>query len=69
MLCSREVGIPVVTIAMSLYACFLYLTFSVSLVPRPRPAFRRLHLRKSGSGPVIFSHVSDVRLERVVERV
>ena len=29
MLYSREVGIPVVTIEMSLYACFLCLTFSV----------------------------------------
>ena len=29
MLYSREVGIPVVTITLSLYACFLCLTFSV----------------------------------------
>ena len=28
-----------------------------------------LAVQKSGRGPGIFSHVSDVRIERVVERV
>ena len=41
---------------------------SASLVPRPRPAFRRFQYGKAGRGPRIFSHVSDVRI-RVVERV
>ena len=37
-------------------------SYNTSLVPR-------LAVRKSGRGPGIFSHVSDVRIERVVERV
>ena len=40
-----------------------------SLIPRPPPSFPSLAIRKSGRGPVIFSHVSDVRRERMVERV
>ena len=42
---------------------------AVSLVPRPRPTFRHFQYGKAGRGPGIFSHVSDVRIERVVERV
>ena len=33
------------------------------------PSFPLLLVRKSGRGPGIFSHVSDVRIERMVERV
>ena len=39
-----------------------------SLVPRPRPAFRRFQYGKSGRGPGIIYHVSDVWVERRVER-
>ena len=35
-------------------------------VPRPRLAFRRFQYGKAGRGPGIFSHVSDIRIERVV---
>ena len=40
-----------------------------SLIPRPRPAFCCLQYGKVGEGPGIFSHMSDVRIERMVERV
>ena len=40
-----------------------------SLVLRSRPAFRHFQYGLAGRGPGIFSHVSDVRIERVVERV
>ena len=33
------------------------------------PSFLSLSVRKSGRGPGIFSHMSDVRIERMVERV
>ena len=39
--------------------------YMLSLVPRPH----QLLVRKSGRGPGIFSHVSDVRIERMVERI
>ena len=42
----------------------------VSLIFRPHPALQRLQYRdKSGRGPGIFSHMSDIRIERMVERV
>ena len=40
-----------------------------SHVPRAYPAFCHLQNEKVGRGPGIFSHVSDVRIERLVERV
>ena len=33
------------------------------------PGFLSVSVRKSGRGPGIFSHMSDVRIERMVERV
>ena len=33
------------------------------------PSFPSLAVQKSRRGPVIFAHVSDVRIERIVERV
>ena len=41
----------------------------ISLVLRPLPAFCRLQYGKGGRGPGIFSHVSDIGIERMVERV
>ena len=38
-----------------------------TLVPRQPPSFLSLAVRKSGRGPGIFSHVSDIRIERMVE--
>ena len=49
---------------------FFKVTNEVSLNPRPRPAFSRLQYRqKCRRGPGIFSHVSDIRTERMVEKV
>ena len=50
---------------------FFHVCPVANFVPRPRPAFCRLHaVWKSGRGPGIFSHMSDVKIERVVvERV
>ena len=40
-----------------------------SLIPRPPPSFLVLAVWKSGREPGIFSHMSDVGIERVIERV
>ena len=43
------------------FLLFIFLIIRVtSLVPRPRPAFRRLRYGKAGEGPGTFSHMSDV---------
>ena len=40
-----------------------------SLVPRAPPSFPLVAVRKSRRGSGIFSHTSDVRIERMVERI
>ena len=40
----------------------------ISLVPRPHPASRHLQYEKAGEGPGVIYHVSDVGVERRVER-
>ena len=44
---------------------------NTTTLPRSQvlPSFPSLLVRKSGRGPGIFSHVSDVGIERMVERV
>ena len=41
-----------------------YWGLAVALVPRPRPAFCHFQYGKVGRGPGIFSHMSDVRIEK-----
>ena len=42
---------------------------NIRLVSQAPLSFLLLSVWKSGRGPGIFSHVSDVRIERMVERV
>ena len=46
--------------------CVCVCTYPRSQAP---PSFPLLAVRKSGRGPGILSHVSDVRIERMVEKV
>ena len=58
--CASVLGI------ISLSNCILS---QISLVPRPCPAFCFLEYGKGGRGPGIFSHVSDIGIERMIERM
>ena len=41
-------------------------TVNCSLIPRPHPVFNRFQYGKAGEGLVMFSHVSDVRIDMIV---
>ena len=58
--CASVLGI------ISLSNCILS---QISLVPRPCPAFCFLEYGKGGRGPGIFSHMSDIGIERMIERM
>ena len=52
----------------SLWAVKLFLPVSYSLVPRPPPQLLLLTVRKNRGRPGIIYHMSDIKLERRVER-
>ena len=63
---SREIALLSAT--GSLCKIRQYNKIEVPTRSQAQPSFPLLSVRKSGRGPGIFSHVSDIRTERMVER-